>query len=57
MQSISDSKGTASERSLIDYKVTPKTIYGKGQITQDGKEVTRDLWMDVSEPQEKLSQA
>ena len=32
---------------MIDYKVTPKIIYGKGQIIQDGKEVTRDLWMDV----------
>ena len=51
MQAMSDTQGTASERSMIDYEVTPKIAYGTGQIIQDGKEVTRDLWMDVYEPQ------
>lgn len=51
-----DTKGTALERSMIDYKVTPKIVYGKGQITQNGKETTRELWMDVYEPQVKSSQ-
>jgi len=57
MQSISGTPDTAPEPSMIDYKITPKVIYGKGQITQDGKEVTRDLWMDVYEPLEKSSHA
>ena len=43
MQSTSDTHGTASPCLVIDYKVTPKIVYGKGRIVQDGKEVTREL--------------
>lgn len=57
MQSISDTQRSASERSMIDYQVTPKVIYGEGRITQDGKETTRDLWMDFYEPLGRSSQA
>jgi hypothetical protein len=56
MQSSSDTYGVASPSSMIDYQITPKTVYGKGRIVQDGKEVTRELWMDVYEPQVKSSQ-
>ena len=30
MQSISGTPDTAPEPSMIDYKITPKVIYGKG---------------------------
>ena len=43
MQSTSDTHGTASPCLVIDYNVTPKIVYGKGRIVQDGKEVTREL--------------
>ncbi|NEO98663.1 MAG: alpha/beta hydrolase [Symploca sp. SIO2E9] len=38
----------AESRSMLDYKVTPKVIYGEGEI--NGGAESRDLWMDFYEP-------
>lgn len=36
--------------SFLTYNFTPKVIYGKGVITKDGKQISRNLWMDVYRP-------
>lgn len=47
----------AETRSMLDYKVTPEVIYGKGDVIVeddegDDKLDTINLWMDVYEPLE-----
>jgi len=42
---------------MIGYKVTPNVTYGQGAIVKDGKEVSRDLWMDVYEPIDEVQKA
>lgn len=42
---------------MIGYKVTPNVTYGQGAIVKDGKEGSRDLWMDVYEPVEEVQKA
>ena len=34
------------------YKVTPDVVFGKGKVIKDGKEATKDLWMDIYYPVE-----
>lgn len=38
---------------VVRYKVTTDVIFGQGKILKDGKETTKDLWMDVYYPVEK----
>lgn len=48
--------GSAHSQNAFGYTVTEEVVYGQAIITRDGAEVSRDLWMDVYQPEGKASQ-
>lgn len=50
-------EASSKAQAMIEYKVTPKVTYGRGEIITDGNKVYRDLWMDVYEPVDEVQKA
>ena len=42
----------AQEQPAVSYKLAAGVVYGDGVVTRDGKQVSRDLWMDIYQPLE-----
>ncbi|WP_406645006.1 hypothetical protein QEZ52_13990 [Aliisedimentitalea scapharcae] len=46
----------SQEAPPITYGLEAGVVYGKGLVTKEGKQVSRDLWMDVYSPVETSSE-
>ncbi len=40
----------AQEAAPVTYSLEADVVYGQGVVTKEGKEISRDLWMDVYHP-------
>ncbi len=45
----------AQEAAPVTYSLEAGVVYGQGVVTKEGKEVSRDLWMDIYHPTEATS--